>query len=854
MQEGEKGLTGREAKIPDRAPEFEDVFVVYPFSSLNHASTPLGMTLRANEFIGIETSELNRLKFSPWKHHSEKLVILAPVTFRNKVDFNAHRLLRAMDNNIVLSKLLLSEQSSPDEIMISEDELRLLYNDFPQIIYNTQKLLGECEPINFEFTENKNKKYFLGSVKEDREKLVQLCEEGMVKRYPNAGQNIRDRYKTEIDVISQKQFSSYFLINHDIIEFARRKNLFYVGRGSGANSMVAYLLYITDVDPIELDLYFERFINPSRKNPPDFDIDFSSDERDEVIKYIFKTHGPEHTALLATYSEMKDDSLLRELGKVFGLPKAEIDALQDYRNIQQTPDHITRLIYQYKEVLKTFPSHLSIHAGGILISERPITYYTALSNPPKGFPLTQFSMQEAEDVGFAKFDILSQRGLGKVRDAVDIIRENQGESIDIHDVKRFMKDEDVRDNLKHAKLMGCFYVESPAMRMLLTKLEAETYLDLVAASSIIRPGVAQSGMMQEYIRRFHEKDHGKSRAIPELWDIMEETFGVMVYQEDVIKVAYRFGGFTLEEADKLRRGMGGKYRGRQEFLDVKDKFFANCRVNGKDEKLINEVWFQMETFGGYAFAKGHSASYAVESYQCMFLKTHYPLEYMVAVINNGGGFFGQQFYIHEARMCGATIHAPEINKSEVFTAIYGKDIYLGLNLVNELEKNLQQQIIEERNRNGEFSSLENLLRRNSITVEQLRILIRIGAFRFTGRTKKQLLWDIHSILGHQKKSIARKELFEGQNKKYSLPELFNDEFEDARDEIEILGFPLCSPFELVQAPPPPEGGIPHARSWRELVSNVRERPLPLGERWRGAVEIIGYYVTYKPTSTKKGEA
>jgi 2'-5' RNA ligase len=385
--------------------------------------------------------------------------------------------------------------------------------------------------------------------------------------------------------------------------------------------------------------------------------------------------------------------------------------------------------------------------------------------------------------------------------------------------------------------MGCFYVESPAMRMLLTKLKASTYLDLVAASSIIRPGVAQSGMMQEYIRRFHEPDHGKSRAIPELWTIMEETFGVMVYQEDVIKVAYSFGGFTLEEADKLRRGMGGKYRGRQEFLEVKDKFFANCRAAGKDEKLVNEIWFQMETFGGYAFAKGHSASYAVESYQCMFLKTHYPLEYMVAVINNGGGFFGQQFYIHEARMCGARIHAPDINTSGLLTTIRGKDIYLGLNFIAESESELKAKIIRERELNGAFSSLENFMRRVSVSVDQLRILIRIGAFRFTGRTKKELLWDIHSILGHQKRSTARRELFEGENKKYLLPELFNDEFEDARDENEILGFPLSSPFSLVKQP------LPSTLVAADFKKHKGE-----------IIEIVGYYVTRKPTSTKKGEA
>lgn len=856
LDEGEAGLTGKAAQAPDHAPDFTDAFIIYPYASVRagvnaggparQAAVLTAAGLRAHEFIGIKPSDINHLRFSPWKNHPGKLVLLAPVTFRNKADFNVHRLLRAIDNNTVLSKLPVSEQAPAEEIMMREDELCLLYNDFPAVLYNTRKLLEECETIDFEFGKNKNRKYFTGSEASDRVLLHQLCEEGMRYRYPVSSDGIRERFKKEIDLISSQQFTAYFLINHDIVRFARSKNFFYVGRGSGANSMVAYLLNITDVDPIELDLYFERFINASRKNPPDFDIDFSSDERDEVINYIFSKYGNDHTALLGTYSTFQADAVVRELGKVFGLPKAEIDALQNPRLYPPAKDHITQLIYQYARLLHDFPAHLSIHAGGILISEAPVTCYTALSNPPKGFPLTQFSMLEAEDVGLYKFDILSQRGLGKMRDAVDLVAQNQHISIDIHDVKRFMNDEAVRENLKNARLMGCFYVESPAMRMLLTKLRASTYLDLVAASSIIRPGVAQSGMMQEYIRRFHEPDHGKKDAIPAMWELMEDTFGVMVYQEDVIKVAHHFGKLTLAEADKLRRGMGGKYRGRQEFLEVKEQFFANCRREGHSEQLISAVWFQMETFGGYAFAKGHSASYAVESYQCMFLKTHYPLEFMVAVINNGGGFFRTEYYIHEARMCGATVHAPDINNSTLLTAIDGTDIYLGLGLVADLERKLQEDIVTERSRNGLFSSLENFMRRVAVSVDQLRILIRTGAFRFTGRTKQELLWDIHTILGHRKRTAARMELFEGENKKFALPELFHDDFTDPRDEQEILGFPLCSPFELIQ-PPATTNNTPEVPADLLLAADLKKYKNKI-------VEITGYYVTYKPTRTKKGDA
>jgi DNA polymerase-3 subunit alpha len=828
--------------IPSRAPAFENAFVIYPFSSGY-------FELTENEFIGIKPADLFRLNLSGWKKHLNKLVVLAPVTFRNKTDFNAHRLLRAIDNNTLLSKLPVTEQAQPDEIMFSENELLHIYRDYPQLIFNTKNLLEQCE-INFEFGKNKNLKYFTGRKKSDYDLLIKLCEENFSYRYPERNEKVSERFKREIEVITSQGFTSYFLINHDIVSYAQHKNYFYVGRGSGANSIVAYLLKITDVDPIDLDLYFERFINPSRTNPPDFDIDFSSDERDEMIKYIFykSPYGKKHNdrvALLATYSEMKDNAVTRELGKVFGLPKEEIDSLLDERKSRETPDHIAKLIYQYGNLLYSFPSHLSIHAGGILISEESIHNYTATVLPPKDFPLVQFSMLEAEDVGLYKFDILAQRGLGKVRDAVDIVKSNRGIKLDIHAVEQFKQDAEVRENLETANLIGCFYVESPAMRMLLTKLKAKTYLDLVAASSIIRPGVASSGMMREYIVRFQGKP--ATYETPEVvYEILHDTFGVMVYQEDVIKVAYYFAGLSFGDADMLRRGMSGKYRARTEFQKVEKKFFDNCKEKGYADKTVKEVWRQIESFAGYAFSKGHSASYAVESYQCMFLKTHYPLEYMVAVLNNGGGFYAPEFYVHEARMCGGKIHAPEINKSEYLASISGDNIYLGFGLMAELEKQVAENILIERMENGEFTSLENFMKRVSLSVEQLRILIRIGAFRFTGRTKKQLLWDIHSVIGAAKKTKKEKELFETDRKNFSLPPLHHTWLDDAWDEIEILGFPLCSPFELLTPSPAlPQGG----REAHSQIESVEELKKHLGK----IVSIVGYSVTRKRTRTKHGE-
>ena len=651
--------------LPGKAPAFEHVFIIYPF--IYEKSTP--DTLRENEFIGIRPGEVNRLVTSGLTGYMHKLVALAPVTFRNRTGFNIHRLLRAIDKNTLLSKLDPRDQATGNEIMLPEKEFAELYRRFPELLKNSRRLLEQCS-IRFELGTDKNKAAFTGSKRNDRELLMSLAMEGFDRRYDRYDHHARSRLFKELDVISSRNFESYFLIAHDIIRFAEHKNFAHVGRGSGANSVAAYCLRITNVDPIELDLYFERFLNPVRSSPPDFDIDFSWKDRDEVTKYIFDKHTPQHTALLGTHSTFKDRSLVRELGKVFGLPKPEIDTIVARPGQNRNRDHITRLIFRYAERMYSIPSHLSIHAGGVLITEKPIYAYTATNLPPKGFPVAHFEMHNAEDMGIYKLDILSQRGLGHIKDAAAFIKTNRGIKVDVNDFESFKKDPKIRNLIRRGKTMGCFYVESPAMRMLLGKLRCDNYRTLVAASSIIRPGVARSGMMREYIHR-HLNPERYTSIHPKMDELMTETYGVMVYQEDVIKVAHHFAGLTLSEADILRRGMSGKYRSRKEFQQVRDQFFLNCKKRGYTQEVTDRVWFEIESFSGYSFAKGHSASYAVESYQSLFLKAHYPLEFMVGVINNFGGFYQTEFYFHEARMDGAEIEAPCINHSDHTTTIAG---------------------------------------------------------------------------------------------------------------------------------------------------------------------------------------
>jgi DNA polymerase III alpha subunit len=337
--------------------------------------------------------------------------------------------------------------------------------------------------------------------------------------------------------------------------------------------------------------------------------------------------------------------------------------------------------------------------------------------------------------------------------------------------------------------------------------------------------------MREYIYRHHNP--GKFEYIhPKMGELMKETYGVMVYQEDVIKVAHHFAGLDLAEADILRRGMSGKFRSRKEFKLVEQKFFDNCKEKGYPDAITNEVWRQIESFSGYSFSKAHSASYAVESYQSLYLKAYHPLEFMVGVINNFGGFYQTEFYFHEARMAGATIQAPCVNTSDYLTKILDRDIYMGFIHLKSLEQKIGEAIPLERAKNGQYTSIQDFVHRIPLGLEQINILIRIGAFRFTGKPKRTLLWEARLLYGEKKETRHSMSIFES-SVSFSVPLLEKRTFEDAFDELELLGFTLCDPFLLLEL---------------QQFGNVKASELK--RRTGKIVEIVGYLVTTKNTHTK----
>src|SRR5579862_2809794 len=819
----------------------DELFPEFPTSDIHdcYIIYPLGVKtlgeLSADEFIGVQYTEINKLYGLRRELVNQKCVVRQPVTFQRKGYYHLHKLLRAIDNNVLLSKLKPESICAAHEYFIPPGKLLQDFSKYPQLVMNTYRLLESCA-MKMEFGKDKTKKIFSSSRENDGILLSKFAYESMLTRYCADHKEAKRRVDKELSIIDKLDFNAYFLITRDIVCYAQSRGYYHIGRGSGANSIVAYCLGITDVDPIELDLFFERFLNPHRTSPPDFDIDFSHTVRDDVFDYIFKRYGEGHVTLLGVYATFKYRSIVQALGKVFGLPEAERKQLSENPGMPVAVNSIQHHIVYYEKFLNGFPDYIGIHAGGVIISDAPIYEYTALFMPPKGFATAQLDMYYGDDIGLYKLDILSQRGLGHIKDSLDIIKKNCGIDINIHEISTFKKDENLNKNLSIGNTIGCFYIESPSMRHVNQKLHCSDYETLVAASSIIRPGVGRSGMMTAYIERHNNKPYQSLH--PKLAEILQSTYEVMVYQEDIIRVVHEWAGLTMAEADLLRRATSFKYRVKDQMAFLRTKFFNNCKELGYPDSTVAEVWRQIESFAEFSFCKAHSASFAVESYQSLHLKTYYPREFMVAVINNFGGFYGRELYFYELHKAGAIIHAPCINRSDIETNINGIDVHVGFHHIKSLRTAVAKKIVSERNLNGNYLHLQDFVERSNVTPEQLKILIRVGALRFTGKNKKTLLWEAVFLENkYTKHSHPRESLFVQQEKKFEIPELAVYEMDDVYDEIEILEFPVGNPFDLVEEDP--HQFLPAA----QMNNHVGK-----------VATLLGYHITHKPVTTIYGDA
>jgi len=573
------------------------------------------------------------------------------VHFLYPQDFFVHRIFTAIrDQSHIHAKLNLSAEES---WLKSEQEMKALFSDIPEAIQNTMRIAEQCN-VELEIGKYTFPKF---PVEDSFLYLEHLCKEGLQKRYDNPSSQQIERLNWELSIIHDLNFCDYFLVVWDILQYAKKHKINWIGRGSAACSIVSYALGITNVDPIRYDLYFERFLNPGRQTAPDIDLDFGWKQRDEIVEYVYERYGRNHVAMISTYVTFTARLAVREIGKAFGIPENEITAisssippaatanmiLEDRSQFPETRDlpidqEPYRTIFKLAAHINGHPRHMSLHAGGIVIAPCPITNLVPLERSTKGIVMTQYDMYGVEDIGLIKIDLLAQRSLSVFDDVLNNLKEKNIPCDEVFDYESLYKNDQVNSQIKKGETMGCFYIESPSMRGLLQKLKVSSFEDLTAASSVIRPGVAESGMLQQYIRR-KTGEEPVEYLHPKMEPILKETCGVMIYQEDVIRVSHEIAGMSLAEADSLRRAMSGKQRSPLAMAELEREFLSKAASNGVNSEIAKEIWDKISTFAAYAFCKAHSASYAQLSYQMAYLKEYFPAHFMAAVLTNQGGFY-----------------------------------------------------------------------------------------------------------------------------------------------------------------------------------------------------------------------
>ena len=689
-------------------------------------------------------------------------IACSDVRFASPKQQPVHHVLRAIGQN---TSLPMARGVRPRRhYLCAPADLTGCYYDHQEALAAAWKVAEGCEVVfdggwafpRFEGTEDQSKR-----------RLRELCLRGLAWRYGEGGYEEKHfaRLDYELAVIEKLGYSSYFLFVYDIVRAAGRMRIPYVGRGSAANSIVSYLLGLTPVDPLMYNMYFERFLNPDRKSPPDIDIDFSSDRRDDILEYVYERWGRERVAMISTHVTYRARGAFREVAKVFGLSDSEIRLVSRYiphisapdlRGIQQRFPEMRgvdfsaepfRYIIPLASRMGGCPRHLGIHCGGIVIAPDKLTDYTGLQRAAKGFVVTQYDMHSVEKAGLIKIDLLGNCGLQAFEGALKNLA-RRGIKTPVRDLAAAVSDPATVASIREGRTMGCFYIESPAMRSLLKRLGTSTFEDLTIASSVIRPGVAESGMMQEYIRR----THGLERKLPShplMERLLPETKGVMVFQEDVIRVAHEIAGLTPAEGDLLRRAMSGKLRSRERILEMKQRFVAGCISRGVGPEGAEELWRQTESFSGYSFCKAHSASFATLSFQVAWLKAHYPADFMAAVLSHHGGFYSNSAYLSECRRLGLKVFPPDVNHSEFdYVADWSRQdhsalpdaVRVGLSVIGNVRGDMLARIPEERQQHGRYASLNDFIRRARPQQAELSVLIQCGALDSLGLTRPELQW------------------------------------------------------------------------------------------------------------------
>ncbi|MDZ7315613.1 MAG: DNA polymerase III subunit alpha [candidate division KSB1 bacterium] len=795
------------------------------------------------------------------------IVATNAVHMLDKEDWEVHRLLRAIDLNTTLTRIPQEELISVEAYLKTAAQMQADFPHCPEAIDNSQRIAQSCT-FSLDLTEFIFPEYRGPNGESAEDYLRRRVEEGVLRRYGGFDERIRKRLDYELAVICEKRFAPYFLVVADIVAHAPRT----CGRGSAAASLVSYCLGITHVDPLKYDLFFDRFLNPGRIDPPDIDVDFPWDERDDILDYIFRRFGHENVAMIANHVCFAPRSAVREIAKVYGLPENEIRTVTSrlaglwqpsdiwqttqthplFRSIQLHEPWPT--VIRLAERIRDYPRHLSIHCGGVVIVPRGVSRYVptqpahkvlkltgAVSGLPREEPhrlhVIQWEKDQAEEMKLVKMDILGNRSLAVIRDALAAVEENTGTRIDYAQWDP-LEDPKVQQALAQGDTIGVFYIESPAMRLLQKKTGVGDFEHIVIHSSIIRP--AANRFINEYIRRL--KGGAYTPLHPLLEELLRETYGIMVYQEDVSRVAMTLAGFSAAEADELRKILSKKHKQRS-LQDFRAKFYAGAQARGVDAKTCDQIWEMILSFSGYSFCKAHSASYAQVSFKSAYLRVYYPAEFMAAVISNQGGYYSTFAYISEARRMGLKILPPDINLSDYAYRGRDREIRVGLMQLKGITRETIERLLRERRKNGAFRSLYDFMMRVQPPPNDAAVLIKAGCFDAVEKTytRPQLLWKSKAIAAEQGTGAAEPTLsLFGEADVTAVPNIAEYDEETLLDqEIETLGF-LLSRHPLER--------------YRRLLCNLSYIPAKdLAKHVGKTVTTVGWFVTGKTTATSQEE-
>lgn len=688
------------------------------------------------------------------------LVATHDIHYLKKEDLEYHDILLAVQTGNKLDDPDRLSLRDDDFSMRSPEEMAEFFKDLPEAIENTQKIAEACN-LNIELNKIRLPKFPLPKEESAFSHLRKLVEERTGRRYAKITSAISERANFELGVIEKMGFADYFLIVQDLVNWAKERGIVVgPGRGSAAGSIVSYILGITDIDPLKFDLLFERFLNPDRIQMPDIDIDITDRRRDEVMGYLRQKYGEDHVAHIITFGTMAARAAVRDVGRALGISYGLCDQiaklipfnqgledalkLPEVANLYQTNPDAKRILDAAKH-LEGVARHASVHACGIVISESPLTDYLPLQRAPQddNTIVTQFEMHSVEDLGLLKMDLLGLKNLTIIEDAVRLVSETRNEEVDI--TKLPPQDEKVFTMLQAGDTTGIFQLESSGMRRYLKELKPTELEDIIAMISLYRPGPME--LIPEYV----ERKHGRKPVVylhPKLEPIFKNTYGIMIYQEQLMNAARTLASFTLSEADVLRKAVGKKIR--KLLQEQKQKLITGCTKNGVSQEIAEQFWSLIEPFDRYGFNRSHAACYATIAYQTAYLKAHYPVEFMASLLNaDSGDTDRMSFLISESTKMGIAVLPPDINKSSANFTVDEPNIRFGLTAVKNVGENIIHAIIQQRQIGGPFDDLASLFNRvdhKDLNKKSLESLAKSGALDSLGIERKTIVDNMDDIL------------------------------------------------------------------------------------------------------------